>query len=180
MSTQTVFRLPGEAHKSINEIQSSQEKVPEPAPQEVLIRVRSVALNYRDLAIATGKYPFGIKKDVVPCSDLAGEIVSVGSQVDGFQKGDRVIAAFDLQTLYGPIVGWGSGQGGSQDGVLREYIALPSTVVVKIPSESKLSFSQLAAIVCTGTTAWNALFGNNPLKPGQTVLFLGKSHSFST
>jgi NADPH:quinone reductase-like Zn-dependent oxidoreductase len=28
--------------------------------------------------------------------------------------------------------------------------------------------------VCTGTTAWNALYGNNPLKPGQTVLFLGE------
>jgi len=28
-------------------------------------------------------------------------------------------------------------------------------------------------LVCTGTTAWNSLYGNNPLKPGQYTLFLG-------
>jgi NADPH:quinone reductase-like Zn-dependent oxidoreductase len=44
--------------------------------------------------------------------------------------------------------------------------------------EDELSFAQLSALVYTGTTAWNTLYGNVPLKSGQTVLFLGKERSF--
>ncbi|RKU44502.1 hypothetical protein DL546_005390 [Coniochaeta pulveracea] len=173
MSTHTVFRLPGKTRKSIRDIEVRQEQIPQPAPQQVLIRVRSVALNYRDHAIASGFYPFPVKEDVVPCSDLAGDVVSVGSEVKDIQKGDKVIVNFDLKTLSGNIVGWSASQGGPVDGVLRQHVSVPSAFVTKIPYDTKLSYSQLASIVCTGTTAWNALYGNNPLKPGQTVLFLG-------
>ncbi|CAN9475139.1 alcohol dehydrogenase [Alternaria sp. MG1] len=171
MTTQRVFRLP--QRTSILDLQVNEEKVPEPASQEVLIRIKSIALNFRDFAVATGKYPFPVKDNVVPCSDLSGEVVRVGNQVDDFAEGDRVIASFDLKTLYGAMPDWHHSLGGCYDGVLREYIALPSSALVKVPSTSGLSFAQLSALVCTGTTAWNALYGNNPLKPGQTVLFLG-------
>ena len=57
--------------------------------------------------------------------------------------------------------------------MLRQYIAVPASAIVKIPYTSKLSWAQLAGLVCTGTTSWNALYGNLPLKPGQTVLFQG-------
>ncbi|KAH6841828.1 hypothetical protein B0T12DRAFT_362394 [Alternaria alternata] len=171
MTTQRVFRLP--QRTSILDLQVNEEKVPDPASQEVLIRIKSIALNFRDFAIATGKYPFPVKDNVVPCSDLSGEVVRVGNQVDDFAEGDRVIASFDLKTLYGAMPDWHHSLGGCYDGVLREYIALPSSALVKVPSTSGLSFAQLSALVCTGTTAWNALYGNNPLKPGQTVLFLG-------
>lgn len=173
MSSQTVFRLANRT--SIEDIQVHEEKVPEPAPHEVLVRIRSVALNFRDYAIVTGKYPFAIKDKVVPCSDLAGDVEAVGGQVDGFKKGDKVIASFDLATQYGPIKGWDHGLGGPKDGTLRQFISLPSNVLVNVPQTTSLSYSQLSSIVCTGTTAWNALYGNNPLKPGQVVLFLGRA-----
>lgn len=38
----------------------------------------------------------------------------------------------------------------------------------------------MAALVCTGVTAWNALYGNIPLKPGQTVLFQGMLYPLET
>ncbi|RYN34823.1 hypothetical protein AA0113_g492 [Alternaria arborescens] len=171
MTTQRVFRLP--QRTSILDLRVNEEKVPEPASQEVLIRIKGIALNFRDFAVATGKYPFPVKHNVVPCSDLSGEVVRVGNQVDDFAEGDRVIASFDLKTLYGTMPDWHHSLGGCYDGVLREYIALPSSALVKVPSTSGLSFAQLSALACTGTTAWNALYGNNPLKPGQTVLFLG-------
>ncbi|KAJ4230758.1 hypothetical protein NW757_013939 [Fusarium falciforme] len=170
MATQQVFRLP--QRTSIQDLQVSTEPVPGPSAQEVLIRIRSMALNFRDYAVATGKYPFPVKDNVVPCSDLSGDVVSVGSRVDDFANGDKVVASFDLKTLYGAMPNWFGSLGGCHDGVLREYISLPSTAVVKIP-DTKLSYTQLSAIVCTGTTVWNSLYGNNPLKPGQTVLFLG-------
>jgi NADPH:quinone reductase-like Zn-dependent oxidoreductase len=172
MTTQRVFRLP--QRTSIQDLQVNEEKVPEPASQEVLIRIKSIALNFRDFAVATGKYPFPVKDNVVPCSDLSGEVIRVGDQVEDFAEGDKVIASFDLKTLYGAMPDWHHSLGGCYDGVLREYIALPSSALVKVPLTSGLSFAQLSALVCTGTTAWNALYGNNPLKPGQTVLFLGE------
>ncbi|RGP76058.1 alcohol dehydrogenase [Fusarium longipes] len=171
MSTQQVFRLP--QRTSLQDLAVQVERIPEPAPHEVLIRIRAVSLNYRDFVVAIGKYPFPVKDNVVPCSDLAGDVVRAGSQVENFAKGDRVVVAFDLNALYGVISDWHHSLGGGYDGALREYIALPSSSLVKIPTESTLSYAQLSAIVCTGTTAWNALYGNVPLKPGQFVLFLG-------
>ena len=57
--------------------------------------------------------------------------------------------------------------------MLRQYVAVPAQAIVPIPKTTKLSWTQLAGLVCTGTTAWNALYGNLPLKPGQMVLFQG-------
>ncbi|WQF76723.1 Putative GroES-like superfamily, alcohol dehydrogenase-like, NAD(P)-binding domain superfamily [Colletotrichum destructivum] len=171
VTTQQVFRL--SQRTSIRDLETRDEPIPEPSSNEVLIHIRSVALNFRDYAVATGKYPFPVKDDVVPCSDLSGDVVKVGSHVDDFAPGDRVISVFDISTLYGAMKDWNHSLGGKLDGALRQYIALPSAALVKIPAEARLSYSQLAALVCTGSTAWNSLYGNIALKPGQTVLFLG-------
>lgn len=171
MAKQQVFR--SRQRTSINDLQVFQEDVPIPSSNEVLVKIKNVALNFRDFAVATGKYPFPVKDNVVPGSDLSGEVVSVGSHVDDFKNGDTVIASFDLKTLYGAMPDWHHSLGGCYDGALQQYIALPTSALVKVPSGTELSFAQLSALVCTGTTAWNALYGNNPLKPGQTVLLLG-------
>jgi NADPH:quinone reductase-like Zn-dependent oxidoreductase len=155
MTKQRIFRLP--QRTSIQDLQVSEEDVPEPSAQEVLIQIKNVAPNYRNFAVSTGKYPFPVKDNVVPCSDLSGEVIQAGSHVDDFTAGDKVIASFDLKALYGVIPDWHHSLGGSYDGVLRKFITLPSSALVKIPSTTKLSFAQLSALVCTGTTAWNAL-----------------------
>lgn len=173
MTTQNVLRLT--AQGSWENLAHFIEPIPSAGKHEVLIAVKSVSLNFRDIAIATGKYPFPVKDQVVPGSDAAGDIVETGEGVSGFKRGDKVIVSFDPTTLYGPIKNWGNGLGGPVDGVLREYIAVPAQAVVKIPANSKLSYAQWASVVCTGTTAWNSLYGNCPLKPGQTVLFQGES-----
>lgn len=130
-------------------------------------------LNYRDLAIAKGAYPFAVKDNVCILSDAAGTVAAVGPNVTSFAKEDIVIANFDTTHQYGPQPDWENGLGGPVDGVARQYITLPASSVVKVPKATKLSWAQLAALVCTGTTAWNALYGNLPLKPGQWVLFQG-------
>lgn len=93
--------------------------MPSAGPYEVLVKVRSVALNYRDYVVATGKYPFKVKESVVPCSDIAGDVVEVGHGVEDIAAGDQVISSFDLKTLYGPIKDWDHGLGGSLDGVCK-------------------------------------------------------------
>jgi NADPH:quinone reductase-like Zn-dependent oxidoreductase len=61
--------------------------------------------------------------------------------------------------------------GGSTDGMLTQYRALPYFGLIKIPDH--LSYEEAASLVCAGTTAWNALHGNKPLLPGQSVLLQG-------
>jgi NADPH:quinone reductase-like Zn-dependent oxidoreductase len=59
---------------------------------EVMVKIRAVSLNARDLQIATDQYPapHAIKDNLVPVSDAAGEIVEVGGEVEGWKVGDRV------------------------------------------------------------------------------------------
>ncbi|VUC32081.1 unnamed protein product [Clonostachys rosea] len=171
MAMQKVFRLP--QRTSLQDLKLELEAIPKPKAHEVLIRIRHVALNYRDIAVATGIYPFPVKDNVVPCSDMAGEVVEIGPAVQDLTEGDKVISSIDLNTPYGAMQDWHHSLGGSYDGVLREFITLPNSALVKIPQESTLSFAGLSALVATGTTVWNAFYGNTPLKPGQTVLFLG-------
>jgi NADPH:quinone reductase-like Zn-dependent oxidoreductase len=65
-----------------------------PVGKEVQVRMRAVALNYRDLMIAEGSYLSTGEKPVIPCSDGAGEVVAVGAQVTRFRVGDRVVTSF--------------------------------------------------------------------------------------
>src|SRR2546429_8667703 len=68
---------------------------PDPAPGEVLVRVHATSLNYRDQAIAQGRY-FGaaIKVAGTPLSDGAGVVEAVGAGVSALAPGDRVAGTF--------------------------------------------------------------------------------------
>ncbi|KAL4811063.1 NAD(P)-binding protein [Aspergillus unguis] len=172
-STQTVFRYNGN-NKAIGAAQPREESIPQVTKHELLIKIRSVSLNYRDIGIANGKYPFPSKDDLVPCSDAAGDVVEVGEGVRGFEAGDKVVITFDVTNLYGPQRDWNNGHGGPIDGMLREYITVPASSVVKIPQSGKQqTYSEWSSLVCTGVTAWNALYGVNPMKPGAVVLLQG-------
>ena len=170
MSSQKVFRLP--KRTSFHDLTEGDEPIPECGKHEVLIKVRSVSLNYRDLVITNNTYPFAVKDNVVPCSDVAGEVVEAAAET-GFKKGDKVVSTFDISNHFGTQKDWKHGLGGPIDGGLREYLTVPAPAVVKLP-ESSLTFAEWACIPCAGVTAWNALYGNIPLKPGQTVLFQGE------
>jgi NADPH:quinone reductase-like Zn-dependent oxidoreductase len=170
-SNHLVYRL--QSPTGHEQLKLLQEPKPRIDKHEVLVKIHAVSLNYRDIVVANGGYPFPVKEKVVPCSDAAGEVVEVGSALEGFTVGDRVIASFDPTNLYGPQVDWNHGHGGPIDGVLRQYVAFAGSAVAKIPDSAGLTYPQMASLVCTGVTAWNALFGAVPLKPGQTILFQG-------
>lgn len=61
--------------------------------------------------------------------------------------------------------------GGESQGLLGEYFVFPRTGIVKIPDY--LSFEEASCLPCAALTAWNALYGLVPLRPGQVVLLQG-------
>ena len=100
---------------------------------EVLIRMHAVSLNYRDLLIAQGRYARGLKLPLVPLSDGAGEVVSVGQGVTRVQRGDRVAGIFMQNWLSGDVSPYvaRSALGGSVDGVFAEYVVFHESGVVQ-------------------------------------------------
>ena len=169
--SQTVYRLT--SRTGFDGLKEFKEPVPHPEKYEVLVKVRSVALNFRDIAIAKGIFPLSVKENVVPCSDMAGEVIQVGDGVYDFSVGDHVTVPVSLVVLYGPVKDEDHSLGGPVDGVLRQYLAVPAHATIKLPKSSSHSFTEWAATVTTAYTVWNAFYGSAPLKPGQTVLVLG-------
>lgn len=148
---------------------------PEPTPQrgELLLRIRAVSLNYRDMAIADGTYPRAARPGLVPCSDAAAEVVALGAGVDDFAVGDRVISTFHPRWFGGPMPATAESDsyGSGQDGWLAQYKAVSREAVVRLPDS--ISDIDGATLPCAATTAWTALAGPVPIRAGHTVLTLG-------
>src|SRR4051794_29677647 len=76
---------------------------PRPGPGQVVVRVRAVSLNYRDLMMVKGVYDPKMALPRVPCSDGAGEVTEVGPGVDRVRVGDRVAGIFMQNWLAGEL-----------------------------------------------------------------------------
>ncbi|KAG6827186.1 hypothetical protein H0H92_012851 [Tricholoma furcatifolium] len=148
-------------------------QVPTPKANEVLVMIHAVSLQYRDILIANGQYERDGPEDLVPCSDSAGEIMALGSEVKGWKIGDRVCANFSTDHIYGDPTdaSLATSLGGPVQGVLTEYRTFPAHCLVSIPSH--LSYEEASTLPCAALTAYNSLFGSIPLKAGDHVLVLG-------
>jgi len=146
---------------------------PVPGPGEVLVQVRACSINYRDFAVAAGRYFGGaLKAPAVPLSDGAGQVVAVGAGVTRYEEGDRVQSAFFQAWDDGPPRGSPALGDGFAPGMLAELVVLPEAGVV--PMAESLDYAQAACLPCAGVTAWNALYeGPRALLPGMKVLVLG-------
>ncbi|KAK0460389.1 uncharacterized protein EV420DRAFT_208505 [Desarmillaria tabescens] len=148
--------------------------LPHPKTTEVLVKIHAVSLQYRDLMVAMDRYPTpDLKDELVPCSDMAGEVVAVGADVKRWKVGDRVCASPTTDFLDGDVDADTMRMmlGGQQHGVLTEYRAFPDHCLVGIAEH--LSYEEASTIPCAAVTAYNALMGPRPVKAGDTVLILG-------
>ncbi|HCP00949.1 MAG TPA: NAD(P)-dependent alcohol dehydrogenase [Rhodospirillaceae bacterium] len=147
---------------------------PEPGPGEVLVRVRAVTLNYRDLLTVEGGYGSRQRtENLIPVSDGAGEVVATGGGVTRFATGDRVVANFFQRWQAGEPdeVGLHSGLGGLIDGMACELRVLPENGLCHTPAH--LTDAEAAALPCAGLTAWSAVFDQGRIKPGDQLLTQG-------
>jgi NADPH:quinone reductase-like Zn-dependent oxidoreductase len=146
---------------------------PSPGPGQVTVRVRATALNYRDLMVASGRYGGPVPLPLIPLSDGAGEIATVGEGVTHWAPGDRVAGTFFQTWQTGPIrrEAFQAALGGSVNGMLAEIVALPAAGVIAVPAH--LSVEEAATLPCAALTAWNALVTSGKVAADHTVLVLG-------
>jgi NADPH:quinone reductase-like Zn-dependent oxidoreductase len=146
---------------------------PAPGPGQVLLRMRAMSLNYRDLLTVRGAYNPRQPLPLVPCSDGVGVVEAVGEGVTRARVGDRVCPIFcQAWDVGAPTVEkLRSTLGGPLDGTLAELMLVGEQGVVHPPAH--LTDEECAALPCAAVTAWTALFTEGHLEPGDTVLALG-------
>jgi NADPH:quinone reductase-like Zn-dependent oxidoreductase len=147
---------------------------PEAGPNEVLVRVRAVSLNRRDVSMLNNQYgPGGSAAGGVPLSDGAGEVVAVGPGVTRFAVGDRVAGIFFTDWIDGPRDERtaASARGGARGGMLSEYSVSHEQGLVAVPDY--LTLEEAATLPCAGVTAWVGLFKHGNLERDEYVLLEG-------
>ena len=149
---------------------------PEISADEVLVRVHACALNHLDIWARQGMPGVSLPLPHILGSDIAGEVVRVGSLAAGIEPGQRVLIAPGLccgrcqYCLSGSdslcqdykIIGF------QVNGGYAEYAKAPATNV--IPISTTWSMEEWAAVPLVFLTAWHMLVTRAGLKPGETVL----------
>ena len=125
---------------------------PEPRSGEVRIRIKACALNFADLLMQKGTYQDTPDLPFVGGLEVSGIIDALGSDVEGFQIGDRV-------AVFG-------GQGGFAD-----YGCYPVNRLIPLPDN--MGFEDAAAFQVAYGTSHLALDYRARLHPGETLLVLG-------
>ncbi|KAK0935044.1 hypothetical protein LTR29_013364 [Friedmanniomyces endolithicus] len=134
---------------------------PTPASGEVVVKINTVSLNYRDTEVVMGLYghhaSISGNKDIVPCSDICGTITA--SKSDRWKEGQRVMAIFNQTHLTGQIQAHDmtSGLGLPLPGVLCEYRAFPAESLVAVPDF--MSDEEACNLPIAAVTAWMAING---------------------
>jgi N-ethylmaleimide reductase len=129
--------------------------MPSAASGQLVVHVRAAGINGLDWKIRDGwlQNDFPLPLPATLGVELAGEVVAIGQDVNGFVIGDRVM---------GPVSGLGA---------YADFVAVASNTLVRIPAS--LTDERAAAIPVGALTAWQALFEAGELKRGQTVLIHG-------
>jgi NADPH2:quinone reductase len=121
--------------------------IPQPKPNEIVLKVAAVGINFIDVYYREGRYPAPLP--FVDGSEAAGTVHAVGSEVKGWKPGDRVGYCMVL-------------------GSYAEYAAIPAERAVRVPQG--IDDQQAAAALLQGMTAHYLVKSTYPLKKGETAL----------
>jgi len=124
------------------------------ARDEILVKVKSTAVNHIDLVKASGTARQILPIDLpwIPGHEFSGVVEQIGSGVAAYAPGDAVF-------------------GTSAMGAYAEYLAVKPTVIARKPSN--LSFEEAASVPVASQTAWQGIFTHGHLEKGQTILIHG-------
>src|SRR5712691_9402171 len=125
------------------------------ARDEILVKIKSTAVNHLDLVKASGtaRQILPIDPPWIPGHEFSGVVEQIGSDVAAYAPGDAVFAANETGGAY------------------AEYLAVKPAAIARKPSN--LSFEEAASVPVASQTAWQGLFAHGHLEKGQTILIHG-------
>src|SRR6267378_3243950 len=130
--------------------------VPTPtiARDEILVKIKSTAVNHLDLVEASGTARQILPIDLpwIPGHEFSGVVEQIGSDVAAWAPSDAVFGA-------------------SENGAYAEYLAVKPASIARKPAN--LSFEEAASVPVAAQTAWEGLFTHGHLEKGQTILIHG-------
>jgi NADPH2:quinone reductase len=135
----------------VDELTVGEAPVPEPAPGEVLIRVKATAVNYADSIMVAGRYQTKPPLPFSPGLETAG-VAACGREARGFKPGDRVMA----------ILAYGG---------LAEFAVAPAAETYVIPDG--MSFAEAGAFPVAYISSHVAIRWQGRLQADETLLVLG-------
>jgi len=125
--------------------------VPEPGPDQVLVRVRAAAANFPDVLMCRGQYQVRPDLPFTPGIEVCGEVLSFGESATGLSPGDRVLGNTALP-----------------DGGFAE-LALMSAAET-FPAPMALDDAEASALHVGYQTGWFGLVRRAALQPEETLL----------
>ena len=172
-------------HGDLDMLKYKEFSVPEPAVDEVLIEVHACGMNNTDVWVRQGAYGTDDDPDAVASwrrgkptlsfpriqgTDIAGEIVAVGSGVDSNRIGERVMVDFSIYSTETDSLADIDYIGHGADGGYAEYCVVPSANAHKVGCN--LSDAELATFCCAYLTAEHML-DRARVEAGERVLISG-------
>nr|WP_147048789.1 NADP-dependent oxidoreductase [Methylobacterium gnaphalii] len=128
---------------------------PVPGPGEVLVKVHAAGVGPWDGWIRAGQSALPQPLPLTLGSDLSGVVVAYGSEVTGLKLGDPVFGVTNPRFV----------------GAYAEYAVASAAMLTGKPLS--LSHVEAASVPVIAVTAWQGLFEEARLQPGQTVLIHG-------
>jgi synaptic vesicle membrane protein VAT-1 len=130
-------------------IEIRETETPQPGPDQILIKIKAIGLNFADVLMRTGIYPDTPKPPFIPGMEFSGIVSETGANVTSLKPGDRVM-------------------GYSRTGSHAEYVVVHEKMAGIIPES--MNFEQAAAFPIIYLTAYHGLFTLGKLQPNEKVL----------
>ena len=147
-----------------NEAAVLERETPRIGPDDVLVRSRAVGICHSDFELLEGRYIIPVRYPVVPGHEWSGEVVEVGSAVEGLRPGDAVVG----ECVVGP--GGRDHFGFSIDGADAEYFKARAEWLHRLPEGTSHT---MGALVEPFSVAYNAVLSAGGVDASDTVAVLG-------
>ena len=173
-------------HGSIDVLEYTDFPTPTERSGEVLVRLHAAALNRLDIWVRNGWQGIKLEYPHIPGADGAGEIVSLGPDVTGWNIGDRVAINANIGCGHCEFCLAGRDNlcrewkllGENVRGTYCEYISIPARQLFRLPDGFDFHIAAAAGLVYH--TAWHSLIVRGELKSNETVLIVGAAGGVNT
>ncbi|MBL6457376.1 zinc-dependent alcohol dehydrogenase [Belnapia sp. T6] len=153
--------------------------IPEPGPDQILVRIAATGVCHTDLHAVSGDWPVKPRLPFIPGHEGVGHVAGLGRNVRRLREGDRVGIPW-LHSACGYCAqcrtGWETlcpdqkNSGYSVNGSFAEYALADPNYVGLLPAA--LPMAPAAPVLCAGVTVYKAI-KETEARPGEWVLISG-------